>query len=98
MALRASALVLGILLFSPHIWYYDVVLLAVALAWLWQEANTKGWLPLEKPLLLLAWFMPLLTFLLILGLRWPVGPLYLAMTLVIILRRYFWEMNYAMPQ
>ncbi len=98
MALRASSLVLGILLFSPHIWFYDVVLLAVALAWLWQEANTKGWLPLEKPLLLLAWFMPLLTFLLMVGLRWPVGPLYLAMTLVIILRRYFWEKNYAVPQ
>jgi hypothetical protein len=33
-AVRNSALVLAILLFSPHIWYYDVVLLALTLAWL----------------------------------------------------------------
>jgi hypothetical protein len=94
-AVRNSALVLAILLFSPHIWYYDVVLLALALAWLWQEGNTTGWLPWEEPLLLLAWFMPLLTFLLMVGLRWSVGPLYLAVTLVIVVRRYWWEKNYA---
>lgn len=94
-ALRNSALVLAILLFSPHIWYYDVVLLALALAWLWQEGNTAGWLPWEKPLLLFAWFLPLLAFLLMVGLRWSVGPLYLAMTLVIVVRRYWWEQHYA---
>jgi hypothetical protein len=95
-AVRNSALVLAILLFSPHIWYYDVVLLALTLAWLWQEGNTTGWLPWEEPLLLLAWFMPLLTFLLMVGLRWSVGPLYLAVTLVIVVRRYWREKNYAM--
>jgi len=89
--LRAAALVVGILLFSPHIWYYDVALLAVALAWLWQEANRGGWLPLEKLLLLLAWFTPLLTFLMMVGLKLSVGPLYLAMTIVVLLRRYYWE-------
>jgi hypothetical protein len=90
-AVRNSALVLGILLFSPHIWYYDIVLLGLALAWLWQEGKTTGWLPWEEPLLLLAWFLPLLTFLLMVGLRWSVGPLYLAVTLVIVVRRYWRE-------
>jgi hypothetical protein len=40
--------------------------------------------------------MPLLTFLLMVGLRWSVGPLYLAVTLVIVVRRYWREKNYAM--
>lgn len=67
----------------------------VALAWLWREASRGGWLPLEKLLLLLAWFTPLLTFLMMVGLKLSVGPLYLAMTMVVLLRRYFWEQTAA---
>jgi len=58
--IRASILVLGTLLFTPHAFPYDFVLLALPLAWLGWEGYTKGWLPGEQPLLLLGWLIPLL--------------------------------------
>jgi Glycosyltransferase family 87 len=91
-ALRATALVAGILLFTPHIYFYDTCMLAIPLAWIWWEGNTRGWLPLEPFLLLLAWLMPYANFLLLVGPRWPLGPLYLALPLILIIRRYRWEM------
>ena len=85
LALRASALVLAILLFSPHIWYYDLTLLALPLAWFWQLGSTRGWLPGEQSLLILSWIMPLLNFLLV-----P-GPFYLVAPLILLIHRYIWE-------
>jgi hypothetical protein len=87
LALRASALVLAILLFSPHIWYYDLTLLALPLAWFWQLGSTRGWLPGEQSLLILSWIMPLLNFLL------APGPLYLVAPLILLIHRYIWEKN-----
>lgn len=96
-ALRAAALITGILLFTPHIWFYDTCILAIPLAWIWWEGKTKGWLPLEQFLLLLAWLMPYVNFLILLGLRWPIGPLYLALPLILIIRRYRWEKQQPAP-
>lgn len=96
-ALRAAALITGILLFTPHIWFYDTCILAIPLAWIWWEGNTKGWLPLEQFLLLLAWLIPYVNFLILLGLRWPIGPLYLALPLILIIRRYRWEKQQPAP-
>jgi hypothetical protein len=83
--LRAAALVLATLLFSPHIWYYDLTLLALPLAWFWQLGSTRGWLPGEQSLLILSWIMPLLNFLLV-----P-GPIYLVVPLILLFHRYTWE-------
>jgi alpha-1,2-mannosyltransferase len=58
--IRASILVLGILLFTPHAFPYDFVLLALPLAWLGWEGYQQGWLPGEQPLLLFGWLIPLL--------------------------------------
>ena len=90
-AIRAAALVLAILLFSPHIWYYDLTLLALALAWLWWEGYTKGWLPGEQMLLIWSWIIPLMSFSLSVDFKWPHGPLYLVLPLILVVRRYFWE-------
>lgn len=83
--LRATALVLAILLFSPHIWHYDLTILALPLAWFWQLGNTKGWLPNEQLLLLLSWMLPLLNFLFL-----P-GPIFLVAPLFLLIHRYMWE-------
>jgi alpha-1,2-mannosyltransferase len=84
---RALALVIATLLFSPHIWYYDLTLLTVPLAWLWWDGCSFGWFPGEQLLLLLSWAMPLVNFLLAVGWHWPVGPLYVCLPLLILLRR-----------
>lgn len=90
-AVRVAALAIGILLFSPHIWFYDLPILAIALAWLGWEGHTKGWLPLEQLLLLISWLIPFVSFLLEVSLRWPNGPLYLIPPLILMIRRHRWE-------
>ncbi len=90
-ATRSSALALAILLFSPHLWYYDLTLLALPLAWLWWEGQTSGWLGWERLLLILSWVMPLLIFWATVGLEWPHGPLYLVLPLIMVVRRFLAE-------
>jgi hypothetical protein len=57
---QASALVLGILLFTPYAFPYDLAILALPLAWLGWEGFTQGCPPAEQVLLLLGWLLPLL--------------------------------------
>ena len=90
-AVRGAALAIGILLFSPHIWFYDLPILAIALAWLGWEGHTTGWLPLEQLLLLLSWLMPFVGFLLVVSLRLPNGSFYLIPPFILIIRRHRWE-------
>ncbi len=54
----AAILVLGILLFPHFYCWYDLTILALPLAWLAWEGYQKGWLPGERPILLLAWSVP----------------------------------------
>ena len=85
-AVRASVLVLGILLFTPYAFSYDLCIMAMPLAWLGWEGYTKGWLPGEQPLLLLGWLIPLLIP--ALGkTHLPLAPLVLVALMVIALRR-----------
>jgi hypothetical protein len=85
-AVRASILVLGILLFTPYAFSYDLCILAMPLAWLGWEGYTKGWLPGEQPLLLLGWLIPLLIP--ALGkTHLQLAPLVLVALMVIALRR-----------
>jgi hypothetical protein len=84
--IRASVLVLGTLLFTPHALPYEFVLLALPLAWLGWEGYSKGWLPAEQPLLLLGWLLPLLIP--ALGMtRLQLTPLILVTLVVMALRR-----------
>lgn len=88
---KGAGLVVAILLFSPHIWYYDLTLLAIPLAGFWWQGLTKGWLPWEKMLLILSWIMPALGWFLSMEIRCTQGPLYLVPLTILLIRRYFWE-------
>jgi hypothetical protein len=92
-ALKSAGLAIAILLFPPHIWHYDLTLLALALAWLLQAGLSQGWLPREQLLLLASWAFPLPSFFLSVDLKWPLGPIFLIMPLVLVLQRYSWEIH-----
>jgi Glycosyltransferase family 87 len=57
--LKASAFAVGMVLASPYILYYDLVILALPIAWLALEGRRSGFLPFEKSLLVVAWILPL---------------------------------------
>lgn len=85
-AVQASGLVLGILLFTPYSFSYDLVLLAIPLAWLGWEGYTKEWLPGEQLFLALGWTMP---FIAIIGgqLKVQLAPLILVVLFFLVWRR-----------
>jgi alpha-1,2-mannosyltransferase len=62
LVLRGSALVLAILLFTPHAFPYDMTLLALPPAWLGWHGYRHGFLSWEPAVLVLAWLSPLLVF------------------------------------
>jgi hypothetical protein len=83
---RASALVLGILLFTPYEFSYDLAILALPLAWLGWEGFNQGCTPGEQVLLLLGWLTPLLAP--ILGMvKVQLAPLILLGLFVLVLKR-----------
>jgi alpha-1,2-mannosyltransferase len=57
--LKAAALATGLVLVSPYIIYYDLVVLALPIAWLALEGRRSGFLSFEKSLLVVAWLLPL---------------------------------------
>lgn len=58
LASRGAVLVLGTLLFTPYDYVYDLAILALPLAWLWEDGRRHGRRPGELLLLLLGWLMP----------------------------------------
>jgi len=58
LALRGSVLTLGLLLFTPYAFIYELALLALPLCWLWEDGRAQGRLPGELILLLCGWLMP----------------------------------------
>lgn len=56
---RGAVLVLGTLLFTPYAFVYDLAVLALPLAWLWEEGRLNGRLPGELLLLLFGWLLPI---------------------------------------
>jgi hypothetical protein len=60
LATRASALCAAILLTTPYLMDYDLVVLAIPLAFLTRQGAEAGYLRFEKPLLAALWLLPLL--------------------------------------
>ncbi|MBI4642335.1 MAG: DUF2029 domain-containing protein [Deltaproteobacteria bacterium] len=85
--IRNAALVLGILLFIPYGYVYDLTLLALPMAWLGWEGFTRGWLPGEKTCLLLGWLAPLVLPLLAMTTHVQIFPLVLMALMFLVLRR-----------
>jgi hypothetical protein len=85
-ARRNSLLILGLLLFPPHIFNYDLAILALPLAWLGWEGYRTRYLIGEPILLALGWLLPL--FFLPLqstAIRLPIGPLVLGALFILTL-------------
>lgn len=87
LALRASVLVLGIFLFTPYDFVYDLAILALPLAWLGWDGYTRGWLPGEKVCLVLGFLTPLAAPGLAQATRVQIAPLVLAALMYLALRR-----------
>jgi len=83
---RASVLVIGILLFTPYLFSYDLTLLALPLAWLGWEGYTKGWIHGERVLLLLGWIMPFITPILAI-INFQIAPLILVAIMILVVKR-----------
>ncbi|MBI4642334.1 MAG: DUF2029 domain-containing protein [Deltaproteobacteria bacterium] len=86
-AARAAVLVLGILLFTPYEFVYDLTILALPLAWLGWEGYNRGWLPGEKIFILLGWLTPLLAPLVAQATHVQLAPLILGVLMYLSLRR-----------
>ena len=83
----AAALVAGTLLASPFLLDYDLMLMAVPLAWLFAQGAREGFRPWEKTGLLAAFLLPAVSRMLASGLQVPIGPPVLAMLFLLVLRR-----------
>ncbi len=82
LARRASVLVLGILLFTPFTFEYDLTLLVLPLAWLAWEGYTQGWPAKMQGFLFLGWLMPIIAPLLAKMTYLQVGPMILAALII----------------
>ena len=49
----------AVLLMTPYMMDYDLVILALPIAWIALEGARSGFMPWEKSLLALAWLLPL---------------------------------------
>ena len=87
LAVRGSALVLGALLLPPYLFIYDFALLALPLAWIAWDGHVRGFSPLEKWLLLLAWLTPMLAENVAARINLPLIPLILLLLMFLVLRR-----------
>jgi len=85
--LQAAALATGTLLATPYIMDYDLVVLALPIAWLAMAGRRSGFLPWEKSLLALVWMLPLFARSLAGRAMIPLAPLAMLLLLADIARR-----------
>jgi hypothetical protein len=89
LTLKAAGLVAGGLLVSPYQFDYDLVLLALPIAWIARDALTRGWLGGEREILVVAWLLPIVGPQLAQIIPIQLGPIVLALVLAVISRRAF---------
>jgi hypothetical protein len=58
--MRNAALMCGSLFASPYLFDYDLAWLAFPLAWQAREAMRDGWMPWERPVMVMIWATPAL--------------------------------------
>ncbi|MDO9061684.1 MAG: glycosyltransferase family 87 protein, partial [Bradyrhizobium sp.] len=85
--LKASALASGSLLATPYVLDYDLVVLAVAIAYLARHGLRRGFEPFEISLLAAAWIVPLLSRGVAGATGIPLGLMVLLMIFICVLRR-----------
>jgi len=85
--LHAAALATSVLLTTPYMMDYDLVILALPIAWIALEGRRSGFLPYERSLLALAWLLPLFARSLAGHALIPLAPLAMLLLLFDIARR-----------
>ncbi len=86
-ALKAAAVAVGSLMVSPYVLQYDLVLLALPIAWLAMEGFEKGFLAYEKAVLSLAWILPRVALPVSQSAKIPLAPIVTIALMTAILRR-----------
>jgi hypothetical protein len=86
-ALKGAVLITAALLATPYVLDYDLILLALPIAWLADVGLKKGFQPWEKVILLSAWLLPLFARLIAQKLALPLAPAVLVLVLWIAVRR-----------
>ncbi len=86
-ALKASALAIGSLLATPYVLDYDLVVLAIAIAWFARHGLTHGFRDGEISVLTLGWIMPLLARSLAGAIHLPLGLMTMIAFYAIVIRR-----------
>ena len=84
---RGAVLATATLLATPFLLDYDLLLLAVPLAWLFREATLGGWRDWEKAALLAGFALPLVSRPLALAVGLPLAPLVVLALLACVARR-----------
>lgn len=85
--IRASVLVLGTLLVTPHAINYDLALLLLPIAWLAGAGLHNHWRPGDQLILLLAWLSPFINMISVAIARIHLAPLIIAVFLLFLLKR-----------
>jgi hypothetical protein len=85
--IRGSALISGILLFTPYAYYYDLSLLALPLAWLGWECFRGGWELMEQSILIIIWLLPIIAPAIAIALGLQISPILIAFLLFVTLRQ-----------
>jgi hypothetical protein len=86
-ALKAATVAVGCLMVSPYLLQYELVLLALPIAWLAMEGFEKGFLPYEKAVLSVAWILPRVSLPVSQSAKIPIAPIVIIALLTAILRR-----------
>lgn len=87
MELKSAALVTASLMVTPYLLDYDLMVLALPVAWLAALGLREGFRRWEKITLLAVWVLPLLSRLLAKYLYLPTAPLVMALLLLLIVKR-----------
>jgi hypothetical protein len=86
-ALKYAVLAVASLMATPYVLDYDLIILALPIAWMASVGLRSGFLPWEKFTLFLAFLLPLLTRMVAQYLYLPLGPVIMSLLLAMILRR-----------
>jgi len=84
---EGAVMIAGALLVSPFLLDYDLLLLAIPLAWLFAEGRRQGFLPWEKIVLMAGFLLPLVSRMTAARLGLPLGPPVMLMVLLAVARR-----------
>jgi hypothetical protein len=84
---EGPAMAIASLLASPFLLDYDLLLLAIPLAWLAREGVRTGFKPWEKLVLAAAFVLPLVSRSLALTIGLPLGPFVIGALFILVLRR-----------